>query len=120
MPVDPTTAEQRWKQGRTASQHPFQSILDLNTNLAQFDQATRDAFDCHIAVKPLSYDFVYTWRLQQEHHMKAENGGKGMTDDEVEAFVDRYMPVYEVFGETRPDRPALKLVFGPEREVVEA
>ena len=30
-----------------------------------------------------SYDIVYKWRLEQEHHMKARNGGKGMTDDQV-------------------------------------
>jgi pantothenate kinase-related protein Tda10 len=27
--------------------------------------------------------------------MKRANGGKGMSDEEVVAFVDRYMPVYE-------------------------
>ena len=30
-----------------------------------------------------SYDQVYKWRLEQEHYMKARNGGKGMTDDQV-------------------------------------
>ena len=108
------SAEERWKQGKTAHQHPFQSITDLNRNLECFDQATKDAFDCHVAIKPLSYEYVYKWRLQQEHHMKAENGGKGMSDDQVRAFVDRYMPVYEVFGETRPSRPVLTLIFGEE------
>ena len=30
-----------------------------------------------------SYNQVYKWRLEQEHYMKARNGGKGMTDDQV-------------------------------------
>lgn len=30
-----------------------------------------------------SYDLVYKWRLEQEHCMKARNGGKGMADDQV-------------------------------------
>ena len=30
------------------------------------------------------YAYIYKWRLQQEHHMKAKNGGKGMTDEQVE------------------------------------
>lgn len=33
------------------------------------------------------YVYIYKWRLQQEHHMKARNGGKGMTDDQIEACV---------------------------------
>lgn len=31
--------------------------------------------------------------------MKAQNGGKGMTDAQVEAFVDRYIPGYVFFGD---------------------
>ena len=30
-----------------------------------------------------NYSVVYKWRLQQEHHMKAANGGRGMTDEDV-------------------------------------
>ena len=33
------------------------------------------------------YVHIYKWRLQQEHNMKAKNGGKGMTDAQVEAYV---------------------------------
>jgi len=29
------------------------------------------------------YEFIYKWRLQQEHSMKANNGGRGMSDEEV-------------------------------------
>ncbi|KAG8877694.1 hypothetical protein FRB97_003185 [Tulasnella sp. 331] len=29
------------------------------------------------------YAPIYKWRLQQEHHMKSLNGGRGMTDDQV-------------------------------------
>jgi len=31
------------------------------------------------------YEFIYEWRLQQEHNMKAKNGGRGMTDEQVVA-----------------------------------
>ena len=31
------------------------------------------------------YIHIYKWRLQQEHNMKAKNGGRGMTDEQVEA-----------------------------------
>ena len=46
--------------------------------------------DCHPQIKPVEdhpYDYIYKWRLQQEHNMKAANGGKGMTDEQVEKYV---------------------------------
>ena len=52
--------------------------------------------------------------------MKQANGGKGMTDQEVEAFVDRYMPCYELYGKQQVDRPSLVLQYGKAREVVSA
>ncbi|KAK7691750.1 hypothetical protein QCA50_005151 [Cerrena zonata] len=45
------------------------------------------------------YVHIYKWRLQQEHNMKAKNGGRGMTDEQVEAFIDRYIPGYVFFGD---------------------
>ncbi|KAK0241457.1 P-loop containing nucleoside triphosphate hydrolase protein [Armillaria nabsnona] len=45
------------------------------------------------------YSVIYQWRLEQEHYMKASNGGKGMSDDAVKLFVDRYIPGYVFFGE---------------------
>lgn len=33
--------------------------------------------------KETPYSLIYKWRLQQEHNMKANNGGKGMTDEQV-------------------------------------
>ncbi|KLO17683.1 P-loop containing nucleoside triphosphate hydrolase protein [Schizopora paradoxa] len=45
------------------------------------------------------YSIVYKWRLQQEHAMKAKNGGKGLTDEQVKTFIDRYIPGYVFFLE---------------------
>jgi D-glycerate 3-kinase len=69
------------------------------------------------------YAIVYKWRLEQEHHMKALNGGKGMDDAAVKSsvrdlrisnffahfffrFVDRYIPGY-VFFSRPPDLPSV-------------
>jgi D-glycerate 3-kinase len=44
-------------------------------------------------IKPVpssQYLFVYKWRLEQEHHMKSKNGGKGMSDAEVRRFLKFY------------------------------
>lgn len=32
-----------------------------------------------------SYSVIYRWRLEQEHYMKASNGGRGMSDVAVKA-----------------------------------
>jgi pantothenate kinase-related protein Tda10 len=104
--------------GRVASKHPDSSITQINDNLAAFAQQVHTNFDVHVAVRPESYDYVYAWRLEQEHNMKRANGGKGMSDEEVEAFVDRYMPCYELYGSQKVDRPSLVLQYGREREVV--
>lgn len=62
---------------------------------------------------------------QQEHAMKAKNGGKGMTDEQVEAFIARYMPGYECFlgGVSSAAAPwagrGLQLILDTRRAVVE-
>jgi D-glycerate 3-kinase len=104
--------------GRTAQQHPLFTLQQINDNLTSFAQEIDGRFDTHISIFPKSYDYVYKWRLQQEHHMKSENGGRGMTDEEVEKFVDRYMPVYEVYQGTDGSCGGLRLVFGENREVL--
>jgi D-glycerate 3-kinase len=48
------------------------------------------------------YAIVYKWRLEQEHDMKARNGGQGLTDAAVKSFVDRYIPGYVFFGDVSP------------------
>lgn len=80
---------------------------------------------------------------QQEHNMKAKNGGVGMSDEEVKAFIgryavrnymetlirlmhrySRYMPGYELFldGLSGPSAPwhgnGLRLVLNDKRDVV--
>ncbi|KAF8484094.1 P-loop containing nucleoside triphosphate hydrolase protein, partial [Gautieria morchelliformis] len=78
----------------------------------------------------LPYEYIYTWRLEQEHNMKASNGGIGMTDEQVISFVDRFIPGYIFFGhgvkqgasvEARPPwvGNGLCVTIGEEREVLE-
>ncbi|EGO26260.1 hypothetical protein SERLADRAFT_463124 [Serpula lacrymans var. lacrymans S7.9] len=58
--------------------------------------------DMFLQIKPPEhspYAIIYKWRLQQEHNMKSRNGGKGMSDEQVKRFVDRYIPGYVFFGD---------------------
>ncbi|KAH9856000.1 P-loop containing nucleoside triphosphate hydrolase protein [Lenzites betulinus] len=76
-------------------------ILDVNERLKSY-VSWWGLFDAFIQIRPPDehpYSFIYKWRLQQEHHMKARNGGKGMSDAQVEGFVDRYIPGYLFFGD---------------------
>jgi len=117
-PRDSETLKQLQEQGRTAKKHSFSTIDQTNQNLITFAGEINNRFDTHVSIFPKSYDYVYKWRLQQEHHMKSGNGGKGMTDEEVETFVDRYMPAYELYKGTDGRCGGLRLVFGEEREVL--
>ncbi|KAI0359620.1 P-loop containing nucleoside triphosphate hydrolase protein [Trametes cingulata] len=79
----------------------LEDIADVNERLKNY-VSWWNLFDAFIQIKPPDehpYTYIYKWRLQQEHHMKAEKGGRGMTDEQVEKFVDRYIPGYVFFGD---------------------
>lgn len=105
--------------------HSLSSLLTLNGYLADFASSIYPSFISFIQIEPESYDYVFNWRLQQEHNMKAKNGGKGMNDEQVQKFVERYMPGYELWKDGIWSRGApwigqgLKLKFGENRELLE-
>ncbi|KAJ7496955.1 P-loop containing nucleoside triphosphate hydrolase protein [Mycena latifolia] len=83
-----------------------QDVLEINERLKDYISLW-DFFDIFVQLRPSSslqqqqspLSIIYKWRLEQEHHMKANNGGKGMSDAGVKAFVDRYIPGYVFFGD---------------------
>ncbi|GAA5873695.1 hypothetical protein JCM1840_003005 [Sporobolomyces johnsonii] len=80
--------------------------------------------DCLVQLSPERMGFVWEWRLEQEHNMKAKNGGIGMSDEQVKTFIARYMPGYELFlcGIDAPHSTwkgkGLRVKIGRGREVV--
>lgn len=79
----------------------LQNLSEINDNLKEYvpiwEKCTK-----FVLLKPEDLQYVYKWRLQQEHDMiKAK--GSGMSDDEVKSFVDQYMPCYFVYSGTLPD-----------------
>lgn len=125
-PLTPSALKQRYekKDGKYFPKHSLESLTDLNESLVEVSQKMYPHFSVLVQVEPTSYDYVFDWRLQQEHNMKKANGGKGMTDEQVQKFVERYMPEYEVWGETvlAKDAPwaghVVRLTFGKDREVL--
>lgn len=125
-PLTPEALKQRYekKDGKYFPQHSRESLTNLNESLVEVSQKMYPPFSALVQVEPTSYDYVFDWRLQQEHNMKAANGGKGMTDEQVHKFVERYMPEYEVWGETvlAKDAPwaghVIRMDYGKDREVL--
>ncbi|KAF1986538.1 D-glycerate 3-kinase-like protein [Aulographum hederae CBS 113979] len=82
----------------TLANHSLEALRTINENLRRY---------CGTFMGPQHFDYlvhldtddlknVYQWRMQQEHALRAAKKG-GMTDDEVCAFVQGYMPSYELY-----------------------
>ncbi|KAM0756323.1 P-loop containing nucleoside triphosphate hydrolase protein [Meredithblackwellia eburnea MCA 4105] len=106
------------------AQHDELSLTFINKELRKYVAGLWSYLDCMVQLKPVQMNYIWEWRLQQEHAMKAKNGGKGMTDDEVKGFIGRYMPGYELFMDemngksTRWSGNSLQLVVGRSREIL--
>ncbi|ODV79627.1 P-loop containing nucleoside triphosphate hydrolase protein [Suhomyces tanzawaensis NRRL Y-17324] len=97
MPLDPDQLRIKYLGSSSAAliRHKFPHIEDVNENLFQYTKIWNH-FDKFVCLETANISDVYTWRLQQEHALVARTGS-GMSDSQVEAFVDRYMPVYELY-----------------------
>lgn len=77
--------------------HELNHIERINGSLEQYAKIW-SLFDYFIYFETNSLQNVYRWRLEQEHCLiKSSPTGAGMTDAEVVKFVDRYMPIYELY-----------------------
>lgn len=75
--------------------YPMHLLAEVNSSLAGYERLW-DMFDRFIYLETDVAANVYLWRLQQEAGLFAHTG-RGMTDDQVIAFVDRYMPMYLLY-----------------------
>ncbi|WVR06142.1 hypothetical protein IAU60_003172 [Kwoniella sp. DSM 27419] len=120
---EPTTTTPTSPGAPYFTQHSLDSLKVVNGYLEAVAKAIYPWFTVFVQIEPTTYQDVFKWRLQQEHAMKKANGGRGMTDEQVDGFVQRYMPGYELWKEgIWEDTPwkgkGLKLVYGSDREVV--
>lgn len=95
-------------------------IQKINCDLRRYEQIW-GLFDLFVCIKTENINNVYRWRLQQEHTL-IKKKGSGMTDMEVETFVDRYMPVYYLYydglGKTEEKINSLELDIDEFRNLV--
>lgn len=69
----------------------------MNNQLKAYEKILYPYLDIFIHLSPEKRDQVYLWRLQQEHHMKTSRGVDGLSDAQVKAFVETYMPAYQLY-----------------------
>ncbi|KKK14896.1 hypothetical protein P175DRAFT_0558463 [Aspergillus ochraceoroseus IBT 24754] len=76
----------------------FEDIKMVNDALRKYDVLT-DQLDALIHIDAQDNHFVYDWRQEQERSLRAAKG-TGMTEEQVNRFVDGYYPSYELYTET--------------------
>ena len=109
----------------------LQSVTTINESLKQYSKLW-SYFNVFIHIDAADPLFVYKWRLEQEATTKREKGS-GMSDEEVNNFVNGYYPSYELYTETlrrgvfapnngtewKGDGKQLRLIVGEDRKVKE-
>ncbi|KAJ3186512.1 hypothetical protein HDU85_007332 [Gaertneriomyces sp. JEL0708] len=73
--------------------YPLSFVSTINAAFADFHQM-HNLSSAFIHLLPTSLSLIYSWRLEQEHATRRHSGGNGMADDQVQRFVDRFMPGY--------------------------
>ncbi|KIH94801.1 Uridine/cytidine kinase [Sporothrix brasiliensis 5110] len=135
--VAPAAVEAKWQQSGASPDtklssklhtHKLGHLLLVNERLAAYDAALTNHIDALIHLDAEHTPYVYDWRREQEAALRRARG-TGMTDEQVEQFVDAYYPAYELFAdgvrkgifpqvEGKPGRQ-LRLVVGKDRRVKE-
>lgn len=72
------------------------NLVPVNAALRSYKAAWDSFVDSWLVVKVAQPDYAYRWRLQAEQAMRA-SGKPAMTDEQVAAFVDRFMPAYRCY-----------------------
>ncbi|KAI9684419.1 MAG: hypothetical protein M1829_002229 [Trizodia sp. TS-e1964] len=104
--------------------HRLDDLEAVNGYLQGYDFLT-DGLAAFIHLDAADLRFVYLWRAEQEAQLRAARGA-GMSEEQVRAFVDAFMPAYELYaGAVRAgvfpgsEGRQLRLVLGRDRRVVE-
>ncbi|KAF8463109.1 P-loop containing nucleoside triphosphate hydrolase protein [Kalaharituber pfeilii] len=95
--------ERKWKESKktgrgTLGTYRLEDIQWVNRQLEEY-KGLWERLDALVHIDAEKLEYVYDWRIEQEHSLIAQKGD-GMTDDQVRAFVDSYMPSYELYLDT--------------------
>lgn len=101
-PLDQVALQNRLKEpSRTLQRHKPEHLSTINDSLRKYNRVT-DMLHAFIYLAAERTEYVYNWRRQQEEMLRREKG-TGMTDEEVEKFVDAYYPSYELYSDKLRD-----------------
>lgn len=78
--------------------HALEHLKVINDNLRRYNETFMgpEKFDYFVHLDTEHLHNVYRWRIQQEEALRALKG-TGQTDEQVIAFVQVYMPAYEIY-----------------------
>jgi D-glycerate 3-kinase len=100
------------------SEVPNQFLREINKRLIDYSNwlALMDAF---VFLDPLEVEFVVDWRVEAEEKMK-QTTGEGMSRDEVENYVRKFLPAYELYlpglrSESPIEKAALRITIAQDR-----
>lgn len=82
--------------GRESASNIDQNLIPVDSFLTQYKDAWDSFVHSWLVIKVKDPQFAYRWRLQAEQKMRA-SGKPAMTDEQVAAFVDRFMPAYRCY-----------------------
>ena len=117
----------------TLQNHRLEDLVFVNEKLKAYEE-TWNLFDAFVHLDAGELKWVYEWREEAEEAVSRQRGDEfGMTRDQVEKFVDGYMPAYELYTNGLRDgtfgrrdnnsadakETQLRLVVGRDREVKE-
>ncbi|ODV63665.1 putative ATP-dependent kinase [Ascoidea rubescens DSM 1968] len=132
LPINDRNAlYQKWETSELLNKLDFENEIVLIDGLLNDYVDLWHNFNCFIYFDVEDLEYVYKWRIQQEHEL-IQIKGIGMTDSQVRKFVDRYIPVYLLYydqlkrnGFSNPHlqtnvlfKDNLKISLGPERDII--
>ncbi|KAJ1781922.1 hypothetical protein LPJ59_006942 [Coemansia sp. RSA 2399] len=74
------------------------NLHQINENLKQFETQIYPLLDAWVYMRISDFDVVYRWRKDQEDDLAA-SGRPSLSDQQLEDFVSRFMPGYEMAAE---------------------
>ncbi|KAJ2746235.1 hypothetical protein GGI20_001515 [Coemansia sp. BCRC 34301] len=72
-----------------------QSLRAINDNLEKYESLLYPLIDAWIYMRVADVDVVYRWRKEQEDELAA-TGQSSLSDKQLEDFVTRFLPAYEM------------------------
>lgn len=103
LPVDIVLLE-GWMLGFpsvSSSALPNEHLREVNEQLAAYS-LWNEKLDAFVQLDPEDHLFVLDWRVEAEQKMRAQGKG-GMSDEAIRAYVQKFLPAYEIY------LPALRL-----------